>query len=73
MKLEETLIERHTIGRSGDYAPHVLSSFMMDSHLNKIQMDSMRLDPCKSDGLNHCFGLGGNHREIMTRLNTYSP
>ena len=27
MKLEETLVERHTIGPSGDYAPHVLSSY----------------------------------------------
>ena len=26
MKLEETIIERHTIGTSGDSAPHVLSS-----------------------------------------------
>ena len=27
MKLEETIIERHTIGTSGDSAPHVLSSY----------------------------------------------
>ena len=29
LKFEETLIERHTIGPSGDYAPHVLSSYIL--------------------------------------------